>query len=248
MRRINYLFLALFATLAFAACSDDDDDPKEEPEKAFCTIDQDPVEDDCKPFCDNPENAEHESCLPDETDCTDPANAEHIDCYELPAEGERTGLCTGQEINLGMIQSELAGIAKDRATGECGALAYIATPPTETEYEELMRCLSVEIAATENVEIDADCSYCVAKEVGCVVAYCAAKCASDAEAPDCMACRDENNCEEGVDECRGLRSAEDCEALPEDASCPVDCEKTEGEGDEEVLVNEDHAFCQAQGE
>lgn len=228
MRRINYLFLALFATLAFAACSDDDDDDDKngETELEYCTIDQDPTEDECKPFCDNPENADHEECEAD-------------DGFIAPDPAK--DLCKGQEAEYAAIESKITDIATTAAFA-CGGTSVNAE--NADEVAELNACVSLNIAETDDVEITAECAYCTARVVACAVSNCIGDCASDSGSEACLECRAEHACEEGMDECQGFGEEQEevyCsdDQDPEADDCVINCE----EDDTHESCEEEVDYC-----
>lgn len=239
MRRINLLILALFATLAFAACKDDNGDD----DKVDCTLE---------------ENKDHEDCKKDDViDCEDPANAEHEDCvvdgWTPPADA--TNLCTGQEAEYAAID-DISGLASDVAQDDCEAIGFIFDPPTAEELEDLEACVAVGIAETEGVDIDENCAYCTSKVVTCVVLNCGLKCKDDPSSDECLECQDEHKCQEGYDECQGLDAGNtepDCEEDPTAEGCDETTDPVACTGDEEVDAedcidcedpeNEEHAAC-----
>lgn len=243
MRRIHLLLIALFATLAFAACKDDE--PKKD-DKVDCTLE---------------ENKDHKDCKKDdEVDCTDPANADHEDCvvdgWTPPAEA--VALCKGQEAEYNQIKDTVSDIASSVAQTSCGALGLLLSPdePTAEELADLEACVAVGIAGTEGVEIDENCAYCTAKVVTCVVVNCGLLCKDDPNDEDCLDCQEENGCQDGYDECQGFDAGStdpDCEANPEAEGCEQTTDPVACTGNEEVdaedcidcedTANAEHAAC-----
>lgn len=241
MRRINYLILALFATMAVSvtACNDDDKDKDNKPD---CTLDENKDLEECKedekPDCDDPANADLEECKTDSGFVTpDPA-------FEL---------CVGQEAAYDAIKDDIAGIAQSVALTQCGALD-VDTDDAD-EVDELNACVAVGIAATDDVEIDATCAYCTAKVVACAAANCAGACASDAESEGCLDCRSENQCDDGYEECQfgDGSDAVDCEETPDHEDCQtnedVACEDGQTPEDDDCIdcddtENADNPVCE----
>jgi hypothetical protein len=58
--------------------------------------------------------------------------------------------------------------------------------------------------------LSSECTGCTGATVACGAAFCTNLCASDTNAPDCIACRCENNCIQGFDACSGLPSGGEC--------------------------------------
>ena len=58
--------------------------------------------------------------------------------------------------------------------------------------------------------LSSECMACTGATVACGAAFCTNLCVSDTNAPDCIACRCENNCTPDFDTCSGLPSSGDC--------------------------------------
>jgi len=58
--------------------------------------------------------------------------------------------------------------------------------------------------------LSTECMACTGDTVACGAAFCTNLCVSDTNAPDCVACRCENDCTPAFDRCSGLPSSGDC--------------------------------------
>lgn len=58
--------------------------------------------------------------------------------------------------------------------------------------------------------LSSECMSCTGATVACGAAFCTNLCVSDTNAPDCIACRCQNNCTPAFDTCSGLPSSGDC--------------------------------------
>lgn len=114
------------------------------------------------------------------------------------------------------VQGELSSIAQSCAIGSCNALAPDADP------DEVSTCVADCVG--EEAGISSGCASCTGEVVLCVAQNClSAGCATSPDSAECLACRDENGCDDNVDNCVGDLSEWEEPALPgEGEACTVE--------------------------
>lgn len=110
------------------------------------------------------------------------------------------------------------------AASSCAVGCNAFTDPADVVGECTAECLSEQFA------ISTGCASCPAEVVVCVIQNnCTAPCLDDAGGEECLSCRDENGCDDNVDNCVGDLSEWEEPALPGDGeACSADPGCAEG--------------------
>lgn len=196
MRRIQFLLVGALVATSFAACKDDETDPKP------------PVEIDCT----KPENANHKDCVVTGDTCEDTFT---------PPEGDAAkDLCTSDadKAAYAAAKDTLADTAQTQGIG-CGGL----TIETAADLNDVLICTSC--AVSDKADITPGCASCITDVVACALQNCVGRSGDGPSCPGdtCDACLEEFDCEADLDTCTGLGApaAVDCtvQANFDDAAC-----------------------------